>query len=57
MKSWLLENTGRESLRLVNISEPNPGPGQILVRTTAVSAKLCMRQPAETIERKQICFH
>src|SRR5580658_8500363 len=37
MKSWLLENTGRESLRLVNISEPKPGPGQILVRTTAVS--------------------
>jgi len=37
MKSWLLEDTGRESLRLVNISEPKPGPGQILVRTTAVS--------------------
>src|SRR5260370_8791245 len=37
MKSWLLENTGRESLRLVNINEPKPGPGQILVRTTAVS--------------------
>ena len=37
MKSWLLENTGREGLRLVNISESKPGPGQILVRTTAVS--------------------
>jgi NADPH:quinone reductase-like Zn-dependent oxidoreductase len=37
MKSWLLENTGRENLRLVNINEPKPGPGQILVRTTAVS--------------------
>ena len=37
MKSWLLENTGRESLRLVNMSEPKPGPGEILVRTTAVS--------------------
>src|SRR5260370_19325395 len=37
MKSWLLENTGRESLRLANINEPKPGPGQILVRTTAVS--------------------
>src|SRR5260370_28800126 len=37
MKSWLLENTGRESLRLVNMSEPKPGPGQILVQTTAVS--------------------
>src|SRR6267378_587561 len=37
MKSWLLENTGRESLRLVNMSEPKPGPGQILVRSTAVS--------------------
>jgi len=37
MKSWLLENTGRESLRLVNINEPKPGPGRILVRTIAVS--------------------
>src|SRR5260370_5442681 len=37
MKSWVLENGGRESLRLANINEPKPGPGQILVRTTAVS--------------------
>src|SRR5260370_2664751 len=37
MKSWLLENTGRERISLDNINEPKPGPGQILVRTTAVS--------------------
>ena len=37
MKSWLLEKAGRESLHLVDISEPKPGPEQILVRTTAVS--------------------
>jgi NADPH:quinone reductase-like Zn-dependent oxidoreductase len=37
MKSWLLERGGRESLHLVDISEPKPGPEQILVRTTAVS--------------------
>jgi NADPH:quinone reductase-like Zn-dependent oxidoreductase len=37
MKSWLLEDTGRKSLHLVDISEPEPGPEQILVRTTAVS--------------------
>ena len=37
MKSWLLEKTGRENLNLVDISEPKPGPGQILVRTKAVS--------------------
>jgi NADPH:quinone reductase-like Zn-dependent oxidoreductase len=37
MKSWLLERGGRESLHLVDISEPKPGPEQILVRTKAVS--------------------
>lgn len=37
MKSWQLEKGGRESLHLVDISEPNPGPEQILVRTKAVS--------------------
>ena len=37
MKSWLLEKAGRENLNLVDISEPKPGPGQILVRTKAVS--------------------
>jgi NADPH:quinone reductase-like Zn-dependent oxidoreductase len=37
MKSWLLEKTGRENLHLVDISEPKPGPEQILVRTNAVS--------------------
>ena len=37
MKSWLLERGGRESLHLVDISEPKPGPEQILVRTKAIS--------------------
>jgi NADPH:quinone reductase-like Zn-dependent oxidoreductase len=37
MKSWLLEKAGRENLNLVDITEPKPGPGQILVRTNAVS--------------------
>jgi len=37
MKSWLLERGGRESLHLVDISEPKLGPEQILVRTQAVS--------------------
>src|SRR5580658_4750015 len=37
MKSWLLERGGRESLHLVDISEPKPGPEQVLVRAKAVS--------------------
>jgi NADPH:quinone reductase-like Zn-dependent oxidoreductase len=37
MKSWLLERGGREGLHLVDISEPKPGPEQIVVRTKAVS--------------------
>ena len=37
MKSWLLEKPERKNLHLVDISEPKPGPGQILVHTTAVS--------------------
>ena len=37
MKSWRLDRGGRESLHLVDISEPKPGPEQILVRTKAVS--------------------
>jgi NADPH:quinone reductase-like Zn-dependent oxidoreductase len=37
MKSWLLENAGREGLKLVDINEPKPGPDQILVRTKAFS--------------------
>src|ERR1700721_1367271 len=37
MKSWQLDRGGRESLHLVDISEPKPGPDQILVRTKAVS--------------------
>ena len=37
MKSWLLEKPERKNLHLVDVSELKPGPGQILVRTTAVS--------------------
>lgn len=37
MKSWILEESGRENLHLVEIPEPKPGPNQILVRTSAVS--------------------
>lgn len=37
MKSWILEETGRENLHLVEIPEPTPGPNQILVRASAVS--------------------
>lgn len=37
MKSWLLENTGRENLHLVDVPQPEPGPEQILVRSTAIS--------------------
>jgi NADPH:quinone reductase-like Zn-dependent oxidoreductase len=37
MKSWILEETGRDNLHLVEVPEPKPGPNQILVRTAAVS--------------------
>jgi len=37
MKSWLLEITGRENLHLVDVPQPEPGPEQILVRSTAIS--------------------
>jgi NADPH:quinone reductase-like Zn-dependent oxidoreductase len=37
VKTWHLENTGRDNLHLVEIPEPTPGPNQILVRATAVS--------------------
>ncbi|HEY0257319.1 MAG TPA: NAD(P)-dependent alcohol dehydrogenase [Candidatus Methylacidiphilales bacterium] len=37
MKSWQLEKTGRQNLKLVDGPQPNPGPRQVLVRTQAVS--------------------
>lgn len=37
MKSWLLENTGRENLHLVDAPRPEPGPEEILVRASAIS--------------------
>jgi NADPH:quinone reductase-like Zn-dependent oxidoreductase len=37
MKSWQLKEGGRENLNLVESPTPHPGPGEILVRTRAVS--------------------
>jgi NADPH:quinone reductase-like Zn-dependent oxidoreductase len=37
VKTWQLENPGRENLHLVEIPKPTLGPNQILVRTAAVS--------------------
>lgn len=37
MKSWLLENTGKDNLRLVDVPRPEPGAEEILVRAAAVS--------------------
>src|SRR5580692_4403076 len=37
MKSWQLKKSGRENLHLVESPTPQPGPGEILVRTGAVS--------------------
>jgi NADPH:quinone reductase-like Zn-dependent oxidoreductase len=37
MKSWQLKKSGRENLHLVEGATPQPGPGEILVRTKAVS--------------------
>ena len=37
MKSWLLEDTGKENLHLIDVPKPEPGAGQILIRALAVS--------------------
>jgi NADPH:quinone reductase-like Zn-dependent oxidoreductase len=37
MKSWQLKRSGRENLHLIESPAPQPGPGEILVRTRAVS--------------------
>lgn len=37
MKSWQLEKTGKTNLRLIDQPQPTPGPGEVLVRTEAVS--------------------
>lgn len=37
MKSWLLQNTGRENLHLVEVPQPEPEPDQILIRAASVS--------------------
>ena len=37
MKAWQLENSGRKNLRLVETDRPTPGPGEVLIRTQAVS--------------------
>lgn len=37
MKAWLLENTGKDNLRITEVARPAPGPEEILVRAAAVS--------------------
>jgi NADPH:quinone reductase-like Zn-dependent oxidoreductase len=37
MKSWVIEKAGREHLHLVEGAKPQPGAGEILVRTQSVS--------------------
>jgi NADPH:quinone reductase-like Zn-dependent oxidoreductase len=37
MKRWQLEKSGSKSLHLIESPTPQPGPGEILVRTKAVS--------------------
>lgn len=37
MRAWQLGNTGKEHLRLVEMDRPTPGPGEVLIRTRAVS--------------------
>lgn len=37
MKTWHLEEFGRENLHIEDVLRPEPGPDQILVRTNAVS--------------------
>jgi NADPH:quinone reductase-like Zn-dependent oxidoreductase len=37
VKTWQLEQLGRENLHLVEIPEPTPGPNEILVRANAFS--------------------
>ena len=37
MKSWQLKKTGKENLHLVDQPQPTPGPGEVLIRTQAVS--------------------
>ena len=37
MRAWQLENTGKQNLRLIQTERPTPGPGEVLIRTDAVS--------------------
>lgn len=37
MRAWQLGNTGIKNLRLMETERPTPGPGEVLVRTGAVS--------------------
>jgi NADPH:quinone reductase-like Zn-dependent oxidoreductase len=37
MKSWQLDNTGKEHLHLIDQPQPTPGPSEVLVRTIALS--------------------
>ena len=52
MKRWQLERPGREHLKLADVAIPKPGPGEVLVRVSAVSLnyreKLFLDGPAYT---------
>ena len=37
MRRWEISEGGRENLRLVEVAAPDPGPGELLVRSSAVS--------------------
>ncbi|MFC6645579.1 NAD(P)-dependent alcohol dehydrogenase [Granulicella cerasi] len=37
MRAWQLQNTGKQNLKMIEVDRPIPGPGDVLVRTRAVS--------------------
>ncbi len=37
MKAWIIESVGRERLQLAEIQQPEPGPGEVLIRVANVS--------------------
>src|ERR1700761_5237830 len=37
MRAWQLQNTGKQNLQMIEADRPTPGPGDVLVRTRAIS--------------------
>ncbi|MGJ0451642.1 MAG: zinc-dependent alcohol dehydrogenase family protein [Methylocystis sp.] len=37
MKAWIIESVGRERLQVAEIQQPEPGPGEVLIRVANVS--------------------